>query len=114
MARKWFALAKAIKGVGTAAFGALEVILGRKPSKSQLCTLRKVAKFPEDLGKLLDDIEAPWPLVRWIAHAPNPVERDERARQSVGALLDKRESTTHPDRLARAVARDHFSPKKAA
>lgn len=106
MARKWFSLATALKHVQTKGFEALEQLLGRRPSKAQLCTLRKLAKVPEDLGKVLDDVDAPWPLVRWIAHAPNAAERDERARQGIAALLDKRETRTHPDRLARVVCRD--------
>lgn len=113
MARTFYAHAIALKPVGSAALDAIEAVGGKKPRKQKLCTLRKLAKVPEDLGKLLDDLNAPWALVEMIAHAPKD-KRDELARAALRALLDKRERTGHTDGLAKAICRDHFTPRKTA
>lgn len=114
MARKWFALSIAIKSLSSKTNDAIAELVGRKLSKQQLCTLRKVAKYPEELGALCDEIGVPIELHRFIAHAPNEAERDERARQSIAALLDKRAMSGHADGLAKAVCGEYFKPRKAA
>ena len=108
MARRWYEIAVALKSLGSKANEAVEKAGGKKLSKQHLCTLRKVAKYPEDMGKLCDDVGVSITLHRFIAHAPNELERDERARQTIAAMLDTRENS-RPDRLAKCIVRQHFA-----
>lgn len=106
MARRWYELATALKSFGSQTKAAVEELVGKKVSRALLCTLRKVAKYPEHLGRLLDDIGAPISLHRWIAHA-RPDARDERARQGIADFLERKQRRA-PDKLAQTLFEDYF------
>lgn len=106
MARRWYELATALKSFGSRTKAAVEELVGKKVSRALLCTLRKVARYPEHLGRLLDDIGAPLSLHRWIAHA-RPAVRDERARQGIAEFLERKQRRA-PDKLAQTLFEDYF------
>ncbi len=107
MARRWYELASALKSFGSATKAAVEQLVGKKVSRALLCTLRKVAKFPAELGTLLDDIGAPLGLHRFIAHAKTAELRQERAKQAIAEFIERKQRRA-PDKLALALVADYF------
>ena len=101
---QWYALACRLIKASTA--GQLLAVLnelGRRPSRSQLCTLRRLARIHPRIGDLLDEHEAPWRVVRRIVHGRGHAEQRERARVELAALVERRQGSGEASRLELAL-----------
>jgi len=91
---RWYALACRFVETSRSDPGAVETFatLGKGPSRSQLCTLRKLAKIHPRIGGLIDEYETPWRVARHIAHGSGPAEQRDRARDELAALVARRQA----------------------
>ena len=72
--RRWYELAC---GIVRAPRTVLEECI--QLNRQTRCSLRAIARLHPEIGRLADDLEAPWNVIRQIAHAPGAAAQWERA-----------------------------------
>lgn len=72
--------------------------------KQARCSMRAIARLHPEVGRIVDELEAPWNLVRQIAHAPGAAAQWERAHVLLAELVEKRVASA-PRRASQEAAR---------
>ncbi len=103
----WYKLAVEMKGFSAERFGQLtEALGGRRLAASKLSTLRALGRIHPRIGDLLDELQAPWYVVRRVVHASGAAAQRQRATEELAALMARREARGETQS---ALARELFA-----
>lgn len=97
---KWYTLAIAISRAPKGTLEALRDLTGHSLSPPQICSLRKLARVQPTVGNLIDELHAPWRVVRYIVHGSGPAEQFERARVALAELVERRKARQEAETTA--------------
>lgn len=88
---RWYALAVAYSRCPRDALDAFLNASGMPLRRNLRCTLEALAHLQPYIGSALDESEAPFAVVQYVAHGDGAAEQHRRATEKLAELFERRE-----------------------